>query len=137
MLWAQTNPSRHSTYISKTSFDYAIFNIVLLFFYVTSFYTATNENVEFELSRLSFNDPTTKAESNMLCNQLITCLKDRAGSSQQHFIIFDSALDFVWEKLHTGHWCLVADSWRKLFTLISILKARTLIDFSHDSEKKQ
>ena len=114
-----------------------IFKIVLLFFYVTSFYTATNENIELELNRLSFNDPTTKVESNMLCNQLITCLKDHDGSSQQHFIIFDSALDFVWEKLHTGHWCLVADSWRKLFTLISILKARTLIDFSHDSEKKQ
>merc|ERR1719328_1082583 len=45
-------------------------------------------------------------------------------------------LDLVWEKLNTGHWVHVENSWRLLHSMISLLKARTLINFINDNKKQ-
>jgi len=98
---------------------------------------ATNKALEWEFNNLSFKDPTAAAVSSMLTNQLTISINDSSISDREHFMLFEVALDFVWEKLNTGHWCSVENSWRRLFTLISILKARTLLYFTKDNERKQ
>ena len=63
-------------------------------------------------------------------------LNDLTISRQKQFAIFDSMLDLVWEKLNTGHWCSVDNSWRKLHSILSLLKVRTLMYFVKDKKKQ-
>ena len=98
---------------------------------------ASNQNLQLEINNLDCKDPIAITVSSMLTNLLDTSIYDSLDSYQEQFMLFESALDFVWEKLHTGHWYKVEYSWRKLFTLISILKVRTVLYYIRDNEKKQ
>ena len=35
----------------------------------------------------------------------------------------DIAIDYVWEKLNTGHWSDIADTWRHVYYVVSMYKA--------------
>ena len=35
--------------------------------------------------------------------------------------------DFVWERLNTGHWSSVDESWRRLYALLALLKVATIV----------
>ena len=43
------------------------------------------------------------------------------------YSIVDAYLSFVWEKLNTGHWSLVEIGWRELFTVISVIKIKCVL----------
>ena len=69
-------------------------------------------------------------------NNILATLDDLSTSYQKQFAVYDSMLDLVWEKLNTGHWIHVENSWRLLHSMISLLKARTLINFINDNKKQ-
>jgi hypothetical protein len=98
---------------------------------------ASNVNLESELKLIDFKDPTSKIVGSIVINQLINSMNDVSISSQKYFTLYDVALDLVWEKMNTGHWCSVEKPWRILFTLISILKVKVLLKFTTECEKKQ
>ena len=98
---------------------------------------ASNVNLESELKLLNFKDPSSEIVGSIVIKQLITSMHDASISSQRNFMIYDATLDFVWEKMNTGHWCSVEKPWRILFTLASILKIKVLLKFITECEKKQ
>lgn len=98
---------------------------------------ASNDALELQFKNLEFNDRGAAVVSSILLNQVMMSMNDYSNSYREQYMLFDGALDFVWEKLNTGHWCSVENSWRRLFTLISILKARTLLYVTRDYKKKQ
>ena len=99
--------------------------------------SASNDALELQFKNLEFNDRGAAVVSSILLNQVMMSMNDYSNSYREQYMLFDGALDFVWEKLNTGHWCSVENSWRRLFTLISILKARTLLYVTRDYKKKQ
>merc|ERR1719300_1985765 len=40
---------------------------------------------------------------------------------------FEAYSFLVWEKLNTGHWSKVSDSWRELFTLLTLGKGASVV----------
>ena len=89
------------------------------------------------LKLLDFKDITSKSVSTMIINQLIITLNSTSISLQEQFMLFDAALDLVWEKMNTGHWCTLDSSWRILYTIFSVLKIRVLLKFTTDYASKQ
>ena len=90
---------------------------------------ATNNNLKQEIDNLSENVHFDGKLNSIVEDHILAAMNDTSVSYQKQFAVFDSALDFVWEKLNTGHWCSVENSWRKLHTIVSILKIRTLMYF--------
>ena len=94
----------------------------------------SNEQLELELNKLDSKHPSANPTCSILKDELIRGFKELPISHRHQFVLADYTLDFIWEKLNTGHWCSVEISWRKLFTLVSILKARTLLLFVKDDD---
>ena len=93
-----------------------------------------NEQLALELTRLDSKHPSSNPTCSILKDELIRGFNDLSISHPRQFMLADFTLDFIWEKLNTGHWCSVEISWRKMFTLVSILKARTLLHFVDDDK---
>ena len=51
---------------------------------------------------------------------------------QNSYYSAQAVLDFIWEKLNTGHWSNVDIIWRQLFTIISVIKVLIVLDIIKD-----
>ncbi len=54
-------------------------------------------------------------------------LQDQLTKPPSYFQI-QALLDLTWEKLNTGHWSKVPLKWRKLFSILTLLKVRAVLD---------
>lgn len=97
---------------------------------------AKNENIKKEISGIRSKFSSDTKVNILIENIILTTLDDLSTSYQKQFAVYDSLLDLVWEKLNTGHWVHVENSWRLLHSMISLLKARTLINFINDNKKQ-
>jgi len=95
---------------------------------------ASNSSIKQEIVNLTLNVPFNIELNSIVENHIHATMHDSSASYQKQFAIFDSVLDFVWEKLNTGHWCSIENSWRKLHTILSILKVRTLMYFINNKK---
>ena len=73
-------------------------------------------------------------------SEIITVLKasddnDEELSAKLCFEKSDILLNFVWEKLNTGNWSMVDINWRKLYSLLSILKVIFIVKLINQSKK--
>jgi len=80
------------------------------------------------LSNLSSKDPVS---------QLIISEADKIlhheKSVQNDFHSIQALLDFIWEKLNTGHWSAVDIVWRQLFSIISVIKVLVVLRLSEEN----
>jgi len=106
----------------------------LLLHGLVMFVLASDSIIKQEIVKLTFNVPSNIEVNSIVENYIHATMHDLSASCQKQFAIFDSVLDFVWEKLNTGHWCSIENSWRKLHTILSILKVRTLMNFINNKK---
>ena len=97
-------------------------------------YLVGNEQLALELNQLDDKHPSSNPTCSILKDELIRGVNELSIYHRHQFMLADYTLDFIWEKLNTGHWSSVKISWRKLFTLVSILKARTLLLYMKDDQ---
>ena len=96
----------------------------------------SNTNIKLELDKsCSISSSDTKLDASV-AKTTLELMEDTTMFHQSKFAAFDSMLDLVWEKLNTGHWCSVENSWRKLHTILSLLKVRTLMLFIYENKKQ-
>ena len=70
------------------------------------------------------------------CNsEIMTVLKDNEVSAKLCFEKSDILLNFVWEKLNTGNWSMVDINWRKLYSLLSIMKVIFIVKLIIEQSK--
>ena len=74
-------------------------------------------------------------------SEIITVLKadedNEEFSAKLCFEKSDILLNFVWEKLNTGNWSMVDINWRKLYSLLSILKVIFIVKLINQQSKKK
>ena len=71
-------------------------------------------------------------------SEIMTILKsdnNEEFSAKLCFEKSDILLNFVWEKLNTGNWSMVDITWRKLYSLLSILKVIFIVKLIYQSKK--
>ena len=68
-------------------------------------------------------------------SEIMTILKDNEVSAKLCFEKSDILLNFVWEKLNTGNWSMVDISWRKLYSLLSIMKVIFIVKLIIEESK--
>ena len=71
-------------------------------------------------------------------SEIITILKsdnNEEFSAKLCFEKSDILLNFVWEKLNTGNWSMVDITWRKLYSLLSIMKVIFIVRLIYQSKK--
>jgi len=50
------------------------------------------------------------------------------------FYSAQALMDFIWEKLNTGHWSEVDTVWRKLFSIVSVIKVLIILNLSDKND---
>ena len=68
-------------------------------------------------------------------SEIMTVLKDNEVSAKLCFEKSDILLNFVWEKLNTGNWSMVDINWRKLYSLLSIMKVIFIVKLIIEESK--
>ena len=68
-------------------------------------------------------------------SEIMTVLKDNEVSAKLCFEKSDILLNFVWEKLNTGNWSIVDINWRKLYSLLSIMKVIFIVKLIIEQSK--
>ena len=68
-------------------------------------------------------------------SEIMTVLKDNEVSAKLCFEKSDILLNFVWEKLNTGNWSMVDINWRKLYSLLSIMKVIFIVKLIIEQSK--
>ena len=68
-------------------------------------------------------------------SEIMTVLKDNEISAKLCFEKSDILLNFVWEKLNTGNWSMVDINWRKLYSLLSIMKVIFIVKLIIEQSK--
>ena len=71
-------------------------------------------------------------------SEIMTILKadnNEEFSAKLCFEKSDILLNFVWEKLNTGNWSMVDITWRKLYSLLSIMKVIFIVRLIYQSKK--
>ena len=71
-------------------------------------------------------------------SEIMTILKsdnNEEFSAKLCFEKSDILLNFVWEKLNTGNWSMVDITWRKLYSLLSIMKVIFIVKLIYQSKK--
>ena len=71
-------------------------------------------------------------------SEIMTILKsdnNEEFSAKLCFEKSDILLNFVWEKLNTGNWSMVDITWRKLYSLLSILKVIFIVKLIYQSKR--
>ena len=71
-------------------------------------------------------------------SEIITILKsdnNEEFSAKLCFEKSDILLNFVWEKLNTGNWSMVDITWRKLYSLLSIMKVIFIVKLIYQSKR--
>lgn len=82
----------------------------------------------------TLNEVKTDAVSLIIIQELIELLKTSDFIKMIHTA--QAHLDYVWEKLNTGHWSQVDLIWRQLFSIISVVKILAILHLSSDSNNK-
>ena len=71
-------------------------------------------------------------------SEIMTILKsdnNEEFSAKLCFEKSDILLNFVWEKLNTGNWSMVDITWRKLYSLLSIMKVIFIVKLIYQSKR--
>ena len=71
-------------------------------------------------------------------SEIMTILKsdnNEEFSAKLYFEKSDILLNLVWEKLNTGNWSMVDITWRKLYSLLSILKVIFIVKLIYQSKR--
>ena len=71
-------------------------------------------------------------------SEIMTILKsdnNEEFSAKLYFEKSDILLNFVWEKLNTGNWSMVDITWRKSYSLLSIMKVIFIVKLIYQSKR--
>ena len=71
-------------------------------------------------------------------SEIMTILKSDNNDEFSAKLCFEKSdilLNFVWEKLNTGNWSMVDITWRKLYSLLSILKVIFIVKLIYQSKR--
>ena len=90
---------------------------------ITIKHLVTKKEISTFLSSISTQDPVSR----LILTQAGQIL-DQEKFVHNHFYSTQALMDFIWEKLNTGHWSAVDTVWRKLFSVISIMKVLIVIE---------
>ena len=88
----------------------------------------TKKQIALFLTKLSSENSVV---SGLIISQTDQILQEEKFD-QNHFYSAQALLDFIWEKLNTGHWSNVDIIWRQLFTIISVIKVMIVLDIIKD-----
>ena len=71
-------------------------------------------------------------------SEIMTILKSDNNDEFSAKLCFEKSdilLNFVWEKLNTGNWSMVDITWRKLYSLLSIMKVIFIVKLIYQSKR--
>lgn len=97
-------------------------------------------NTEFEklVTKKQITSALSKISSNDSVSHLVIAQAEQILHQEKfNHLSFYSAqalIDFIWEKLNTGHWSEVDIVWRKLYSIISVLKVLIILDLSDKND---
>jgi len=100
-----------------------------------------NNELEEILNKKQIASVLSKISSNNSVSQLIIVQAKQILNQEKFdnscFYSAQALMDFIWEKLNTGHWSEVDIVWRKLFSIVSVIKVLIILELSgkndHDS----
>jgi len=97
-------------------------------------------NTEFEklVTKKQITSALSKISSNDSVSHLVIAQAEQILHQEKfNHLSFYSAqalIDFIWEKLNTGHWSEVDIVWRKLYSIISVIKVLIILDLSDKND---